>query len=62
LPAVQGTRDTVHDELRAQVGIAAGRTAEPSAAVLDAQSSKSSEGGEARGFDMGTKTTAESGI
>ena len=38
-------------------GRAAGRDPQPSAAVLDAQSIKSSEGGEARGFDMGKKTT-----
>lgn len=55
--AADGTWDTVHDGLRAQVRIAAGRDPEPSAAVLDAQSIKSSEGGEARGFDMGKKTT-----
>jgi transposase len=55
--AADGTWDTVHDRLRAQVRVAAGREPEPSAAVLDAQSIKSSEGGEARGFDMGKKTT-----
>ncbi|MBM0237817.1 hypothetical protein JNW88_12780 [Micromonospora sp. ATA32] len=36
--------------------LAAGREPEPSAAVLDAQSIKSSDGGECRGFDMGKKT------
>lgn len=55
--ATDGTWDLVHDRLRAQVRVAAGRDPEPSAAVLDAQSIKSSEGGEARGFDMGKKTT-----
>ena len=55
--ADDGTWDTVHDGLRAQVRIAAGKEPEPSAAVLDAQSIKSSEGGQARGFDMGKKTT-----
>ena len=55
--ASDGTLDTVHDRLRAQVRVAAGREPDPSAAVLDAQSIKSSEGGEARGFDMGKKTT-----
>lgn len=55
--SVDGTLDRVHDALREQVRIQAGRTAEPSAAVLDAQSIKSSEGGEERGFDMGKKTT-----
>ena len=55
--AVDGTWDAVHDELRARVRKAAGRDPDPSAAVLDAQSVKSSEGGQARGFDMGKKTT-----
>lgn len=52
-----GVWDRVHDELRDQVRVAAGRDPHPSAAVLDAQSIKSSEGGPDRGFDMGKKTT-----
>jgi transposase len=52
-----GTWDRIHDELRALVRVAAGRDPDPSAAVLDAQSIKSSEGGQARGFDAGKKTT-----
>jgi transposase len=52
-----GTWDHIHDELRRQVRVGAGRDAEPSAAVIDAQSIKSSEGGEARGFDAGKRTT-----
>lgn len=52
-----GTWDTVHDRLREQVRIAAGRDPNPSAAVLDAQSIKSSEGGAERGFDAGKRTT-----
>jgi transposase len=52
-----GTWDAVHDRLREQVRIAAGRDPAPSAGVLDAQSIKSSEGGHARGFDAGKKTT-----
>jgi transposase len=52
-----GTWDRVHDGLRVLVRIAAGRNPDPSAAVLDAQSVKSSEGGERRGFDAGKKTT-----
>jgi transposase len=51
------TWDRVHDELRRQVRIAAGRDLEPSAAVIDAQSIKTSEGGEACGFDAGKRTT-----
>src|SRR5215831_13457521 len=55
--AADGTWDAVHDQLRALVRIAAGKDPAPSAAVLDAQSVKSSEGGQARGFDMAKKTT-----
>jgi len=55
--AADGTWDAVHDQLRALVRIAAGKDPHPSAAVLDAQSVKSSEGGQARGFDMAKKTT-----
>ncbi|WP_256413584.1 IS5 family transposase [Saccharopolyspora sp. ASAGF58] len=55
--SADGTIDRVHDALRDQVRRQAGRTADPSAAVLDAQSIKSSEGGQERGFDMGKKTT-----
>jgi transposase len=55
--AADGTWDKIHDRLRALVRIAAGKDPHPSAAVLDAQSVKSSEGGQARGFDMAKKTT-----
>lgn len=55
--ASDGTWDVVHDALRNQVRAAAGRDPAPSAAIIDAQSIKSSEGGEARGYDAGKKTT-----
>lgn len=55
--AADGTIDRIHDALRTKVRIADGRDPDPSAAVLDAQSIKSSEGGQARGFDAGKKTT-----
>ncbi|WP_435113974.1 IS5 family transposase [Nocardiopsis synnemataformans] len=55
--AADGTWDRVHDALRAQVRAAHGRDPAPSAAVLDAQSIKTSEGGQARGFDAGKRTT-----
>ncbi|WP_285730572.1 IS5 family transposase [Nocardiopsis sp. ATB16-24] len=55
--AADGTIDRVHRALRARVRTAAGRAPEPSAAVLDAQSIKSSEGGQARGYDAGKRTT-----
>lgn len=52
-----GVWDRVHDALRDQVRTRAGRDRDPSAGVLDAQSIKSSEGGEQIGFDMGKRTT-----
>jgi transposase len=50
-----GTWDRVHDLLRDQVRIADGRDLQPSAAVLDSQSAKSSEGGEQIGYDAGKR-------
>ena len=50
-----GTWDRVHEVLRDQVRIADGRDPQPSAAVLDSQSAKSSEGGEAIGYDAGKR-------
>jgi transposase len=55
--AADGTWDAVHDRLRDLARAAAGKNPAPSAAVLDAQSVKSSEGGQARGVDMGKKIT-----
>lgn len=54
---VDGTWDRVHDALRDQVRVAAGRDPAPSAAVIDAQSIKSSEGGAHRGYDPAKRTT-----
>ena len=50
-----GTWDRVHEVLRERVRIADGRDPQPSAAVLDSQSAKSSEGGEAIGYDAGKR-------
>jgi transposase len=55
--AADGTWDRVHDRLRDRVRQAAGRDPQPSAAVLDAQSVKTAEGGAARGVDAGKKVT-----
>jgi len=52
-----GTWDRIHDALRRLVRVEAGRDPEPSAAALDAQSIKCSEGGEQRGYDAGKRTT-----
>jgi transposase len=50
-----GTWDRVHEVLRDRVRIADGRDPRPSAAVLDSQSAKSSEGGEQIGYDAGKR-------
>ncbi len=50
-----GTWDRVHDVLRDRVRIVDGRDPQSSAAVLDSQSAKSSEGGEAIGYDAGKR-------
>ena len=52
-----GTWEAIHDELRRQVRIRAGRDPQPSAAILETQSIKSSDGGQAVGFAAGKKTT-----
>lgn len=52
-----GTWDKVHDTLRDRVRTSIGKDPQPSAGVLDAQSIKSSDGGQARGYDAGKRTT-----
>ena len=52
-----GTWQTLNAALVRAVRVAAGHEPQPSAAVLDSQSVKSSEGGEARGYDAGKKVT-----
>ncbi|WP_331768024.1 IS5 family transposase [Embleya sp. NBC_00896] len=54
--AADGTWERVHDALRDRARIADGRDPQPSAAVLDAQTAHSHQGGEAIGFDMGKRT------
>ena len=53
-----GQTGHMHDELRRQVRIAAGRKPEPTAAVIDSQSVKAAEtvGKGSRGYDAGKKT------
>jgi putative transposase len=51
----EGVLDALHDKLRRMVRVAEGREAEPTAAILDSQSIKSTDVGGPRGFDAGKK-------
>ena len=53
----QGATEMMHDELRRQCRIAAGRTPEPTAAIIDSQSVKAAEtvSKGSRGYDAGKK-------
>ena len=53
--SADGTWRRVHEALRERVREAEGRNRQPTAAVLDAQSAKSAEGGEAIGYDAGKR-------
>ena len=53
--SADGTWARVHQVLRDQVRERGGRDRQPTAAVLDSQSAKSAEGGEAIGYDAGKR-------
>ena len=59
---LDGTWERVHEALRTRVRVAAGREAEPSAAIVDSQSVKTTEKGGLAAMTLGGKLLGASGI
>jgi putative transposase len=58
---IDGVWDHIHDRLREDVRVAAGKEPTPSAAVIDSQSTKTTEKGGYTGTTQARKSTAASG-
>lgn len=52
----KGTWETIHDLLRGEVRVQAGKRSEPTAAILDSQTVRSADQAGQRGFDANKKT------
>ena len=59
---LEGVWPNIHDHLREQVRVEAGKEKTPSAAIIDSQSVKTAEKGGAVGTTRGRKSAEESGI